>query len=67
MESEKIDLKNINTFVCEKCNYSTNTPSSWIIHTKTNKHLNILSELIKNEIKEYHCECYNMTVYHLTN
>lgn len=67
MESEKKDLQNINTFICEKCNYSTNIPSSWIIHTKTKKHLNKLSGKINNEKKEYHCECCNITVYHLTN
>ena len=58
-----------NFFVCEKCDYSTNKPSCQLIHTNSKKHQNNIQgiEVQPKPKTEYHCDCCNITVYHLTN
>jgi hypothetical protein len=46
-------------FICVKCNFSANSPSIWLAHSKTIKHQNNMSDADK--IKEYRCECCNLT------
>ena len=62
-------MNDLDTFVCNKCNYSTNKPSFWIKHTSTKKHQKkvLLPENTLPVKKEYYCECCKITVYHLTN
>ena len=68
-ENEKKEMHNLEIFLCNKCNYSTNKPSLWIKHTSTKKHEKKILET-ENTLpfkKEFYCECCKITVYHKTN
>ena len=68
-ENEKKEINDLETFVCNKCNFSTNKPSLWIKHTSTKKHENKISEPENTAPvkKEFYCECCKIKVFHKTN
>ena len=68
-ENEKKEIKDLETFVCNKCNFSTNKPSLWIKHTSTQKHEKKILEPENTAPvkKEFYCECCKIKVFHKTN
>ena len=62
---KKNKINESDAFICIKCNFSANAPSIWLAHSKTIKHQNNMLGI--EHIKEYHCECCNITFSQIHN
>ena len=66
IKEKKKKINDTDTFICVKCNFSSNSPSAWLAHSKTTKHKNNILGIEKPK-QEFYCECCNITFYHIYN
>ena len=63
IKEKKNRINPSDTFICVKCNFSTNSPSIWLTHSKTSKHRN--NFLSAEKPTGYRCECCDLTFHYI--